>query len=130
MNGDLDRPRIGQVFRLSRERRGEGVATAEVIHGITSLRRDQADAARLLTLTRAHRGIENGLHHTRDETLGEDRCRVRRGQAPRVMASLRNGAVHLLRGQKAGSRAAATRRLAAQPRQALELLHDPESISE
>ena len=129
LNAYLDWPRIGQVFRLTRERRIGGVTTAEVTYGITSLGRPQADAGRLLDLTRAHRGIENGLHYTRDETLGEDRCRVRRGRAPQVLASLRNVAVHLLRGQPTPSMAAATRRFAAEPSQALDLLLHRGSIS-
>jgi predicted transposase YbfD/YdcC len=94
------------------------------------LDRTEADAARLVRLTRAHWSIENGLHYTRDETLGEDRCRVRRGAAPQVLAALRNVAVHVLRTRKASSAAAAARQLAACPLRALDLLKDPESISE
>jgi hypothetical protein len=129
LNDYLDWPQLGQVFRLTRERRVNGVATVEVTYGITSLGRPRAGAGRLLDLTRAHWGIENGLHYTRDETLGEDRCRVRRGRAPQVLASLRNVAVHLLRGQPTPSLAAATRRFAAEPTQALDLLHHRASIS-
>src|SRR5947209_18570173 len=83
---------------------------------------EQADAARLLELARGHWGIENGLHYVRDVTLGEDACRVRTGSAPQVLAGLRNVAVHLLRGARAASVAAATRRFAARPRDALPLL--------
>ena len=32
----------------------------------------------------------------RDETLGEDRCRVRKGNAAQVLAAIRNACVHLL----------------------------------
>lgn len=130
LNEYLDWPQVGQIFRLVRERRGKGKTTVEVVYGITSLGRAQADAARLLGMTREHWGIENGLHYTRDETLGEDRCRVRRGKAPQVLACLRNVAVHLLRGMGAPSAAAAQRQLAAQPQHALDLLHDPGSTSE
>jgi hypothetical protein len=124
-----DWPGVAQVFRVDRERRVKGVTTTEVVYGITSLGRDRADAARLLGLVRSHWGIENGLHHVRDETFREDRCRVRRGHAPRVMASLRNVAVHLLRGTDHASVAAATRVMAARPDLALAMLHDPGSIS-
>jgi len=126
----LDWPQVRQVFRLVRERREKGQTTVEVVYGITSLSREKADAARLLELTRGHWGIENSLHYTRDETLGEDRCRVRKGKSPQVLASLRNVAVHLLRGMDAPSVAAATRQLAAYPQQALDFLHDPGSTSE
>jgi hypothetical protein len=130
LNGYLDWPRVGQAFRLVRERVVRGRTTTEVVYGITSLSRQKADAARLLELSRGHWGIENGLHYTRDETLGEDRCRVRTGNAPRVLASLRNVAVYLLRGLGAPSAAAAVRQLAADPTQALDLLNDPSSTSE
>jgi hypothetical protein len=116
---------VGQVFRLVRERVVKGRTATEVVYGITSLSREKADAPRLLALTRAHWGIENGLHYTRDETLGEDRCRVRAGNSPRVLASLRNVAVYLLRGMDAPSVAAAVRQLVADPQQALDLLNDP-----
>jgi len=49
-----------------------------------------ADAARILEVLRAHWGIENGLHQRRDVTLEEHAMRVRRGQAPHVLASLNN----------------------------------------
>ena len=68
VNGYADWPRVGQVFRVERERRVKGVATAEVVYGVTSLTRGRADAARLLALVRSHWGIENGLHHVRDVT--------------------------------------------------------------
>ena len=39
--------------------------------------------------------IENGLHHQRDTSLGEDRCRVRNRGAAEVMAMFRNLAIAL-----------------------------------
>ncbi len=102
----------------------------EVVYGITSLGPVCGDADRLLGLIRDHWGIENGLHHTRDETFREDRCRVRRGHAPRVLASLRNVAVYLLRNTEHPSVPAATRAMAAVPTLALDLLNAVPSISE
>ena len=131
LNDDLrDWPQVAQVFRLVRERTAKGVTTTEVVYGITSLSPKTGDAARLLRLTRSHWGIENGLHHTRDETFREDRCRVRRGTAPRVRASLRNVAVYLLRNTTHPSVPAATREMIAHPHLALNLLNDVVSISE
>jgi hypothetical protein len=130
LNDYLDWPEVGQAFRLTRERRVKGITTVEVVYGITSQGRMKADATRLLERTRSHWGIENGLHYTRDETLGEDRCRVRRGNAPRVLASLRNVAVHILRGIDAPSRAAATRELSVHPEEALRFLLHPGSTAE
>ena len=123
-------PKVAQVFRLVRERTGNGKTTVEVVYGITSQSRLVADAARLLGQSRDHWGIENGLHHTRDETFREDRCRVRRGHAPRVLASLRNVAVYLLRRLGAGTTAAAVRTVVARPELALVALNQPVSISE
>ena len=122
LDGYLDWPDVGQVFELERVRVAGGKTSVEVVHGITSLGRDQADAARLLDLTRGHCGIENGLHYVRDVTLGEDACRVRTGAAPQVLAAIRNAVVHLLEGVQAASKAAATRRFAARPFEALPLL--------
>jgi hypothetical protein len=51
----------------------------------------------LLELSRAHWGIENRLHCVRDVTFQEDRCRVRSGHAPQVLAALRNVAIRLIR---------------------------------
>jgi len=123
-------PGVAQVFRLERVRTVRGRVDVEVVYGITSLSELVADASALLGYTRGHWGIENGLHYTRDVTLGEDRCRVRRGRAPRVLASLRNVAVYLLRRTDYPSTAAATRAMVARPELALDLLNDPDSISE
>jgi predicted transposase YbfD/YdcC len=125
-----DWPGVAQAFRLERERRGKGETTVEVVYGITSLPPARATAGRVLELTRRHWGIENELHYTRDETFREDRCRVRRGNAPRVLASVRNVAVHLLRNTPHPSVPSATREMAAFPERALALLKAPASTSE
>jgi predicted transposase YbfD/YdcC len=123
-------PGVEQVFRLERRRKIKGKVEVEVVYGITSLSSLAADAERLLGYTRGHWGIENGLHYIRDVTFGEDRCRVRRGRAPRVLASLRNVAVYLLRRADHPSVASATRAMVARPELALALLNNPASISE
>jgi predicted transposase YbfD/YdcC len=125
-----DWPGVEQVFRLERRRKVKGEVEVEVVYGLTSLSSLAADAERLLGYTQGHWGIENGLHYIRDETLGEDRCRVRRGSGARVLASIRNAAVHLLKGTEYRSAAAATRASAARPELALNLLNDTASISE
>jgi predicted transposase YbfD/YdcC len=99
-----------------------GKAEAEAAYGVTSLTRDEADAAKLMALVRAHWGIENGLHYVRDVTLGEDGCRVRAGSAPQGLAAPRNAAVHLLGAVEAPSKASATRRLCAHPAEAIALI--------
>src|SRR5262249_53772256 len=94
LNGYLDWPDVGQVFELERVRVVGGKRSVDGVHGITSLRRDQADAARLLGLAAGHWGGGNGLHYVRDVTLGEDACRVRTGSAPQILAALRNAVAH------------------------------------
>ncbi|WP_109570954.1 hypothetical protein [Gemmata obscuriglobus] len=82
--------------RITRARTVKGVTTVEVLHGITSLTVERADARALLGLVRSHWRIENQRHDVRDVTLGADACRVRKGAAPQVLAALRNAAIHRL----------------------------------
>jgi hypothetical protein len=119
-------PGLKQGFELTRKRTIKGETTVEVVHGITSLKPGEANAQRLLELTRGHWGIENRLHYVRDVTLGEDGCRVRKGSAPQVLAAVRNAVIHLLAGVEAPSYAAAIRRLNNQPKEALALLGLPQ----
>ncbi len=84
-----------------------------------------ASPSRLLELHRGHWGIENRLHWVRDVTFDEDRCQVRQGHGPQVLASLRNFAIGLLRPLIRGARtsiAGALRYFAARPRAALSIL--------
>ena len=98
--GYLDFPHANVVFRLKRETScldGSKPRT-EVVHGVTSRRGTQArDAEQLLTLVRGHWTVENRLHWVRDVTFDEDRSQVRKRNGPRVMASLRNLAISVLR---------------------------------
>ena len=73
-------------------------------------------------MLRGHWGIENGLHYVRDVTLGEDRCRVRKGSAGAVLAGLRNAALVLLERLEASSIAEAIRACILRPKRALRLL--------
>ena len=114
-----------QGFELTRERTEKGKTTVEVIHGITSLSRKRADARKMLALVRGHWGIENGLHYRRDVTLGEDHSRVRKGNAPEVMAALRNAIVNVTQ-EVSANLAAAVRRLGSCFSQALTLLGIPQ----
>jgi predicted transposase YbfD/YdcC len=116
---------LRQGFELTRERTEKGKTTVEVIHGISSLSRERADAHRLLELTRSHWGIENGAHYRRDVTLGEDQSRVRKGSAPEVLAGLRNSIIHLVQ-EVASDLATAIRRLGNRLPHVLELLGLPQ----
>lgn len=81
-----------------------------------------ATPAQLLQLNRGHWGIKNGLHWVRDMTFDEDRCRVRKGTAAQVMASLRNLVIALLRLAGASNIARELRHLARHVEKALRLI--------
>ena len=69
-----------------------------MVHGITSRKGTHAKAAQeLLQLARGHWTVENRLHWVRDVTYDEDRSQVRTLGGPRMMATLRNLAISLLR---------------------------------
>jgi len=78
-------PGLRQVCRIERRRSLPGKDSIEVVHAITSLSRERADAASLLNIARGHWGIENRLHHVRDRTCREDACRTRSGNAPQTL---------------------------------------------
>ena len=66
------------------------------MYAITSLTAAQATPAELADYVRGHWSIE-ALHHVRDVTYTEDASRIRTGNAPHAMASLRNLAIGILR---------------------------------
>lgn len=117
---------LKQGFALIRERTHQGQTTVEVVHGITSLSAERADAARLRQLTRGHWAIANGLHYQREVTRAEDASRIRQGVAPQVMAALRNRVIQVLSAVVAPSLAAALRTLGHGLAQALGLLGLPQ----
>jgi predicted transposase YbfD/YdcC len=116
-----------QVFEVVRTRTSmtTGEITCETVYGITNLPPTRADAAFVLARVRNHWLIENGSHHVRDVTFAEDHSQVRTGSIPQVMAALRNTAIALLRSHGEPNIAAACRRLAAHPWQALALIGIP-----
>jgi predicted transposase YbfD/YdcC len=124
LRGYSDWPGLEQVFRLERQRVEckSGKQEREVVWGLTSLREEEASAERLLYLCRAYWGIENGLHHRRDVTFEEDRCRLTRGHAGRVVAAINNLVIGLLRHVGYSNLAQARRKYEADFRPAISLL--------
>lgn len=115
-------PHLAQVCRLERTVTRKERTTREVAYAVTSLPPRRADAHRLLRLWRGHWGIENRVHWVRDVTFDEDRCQVRTGAAPHVLAAVRNTAISLVRLAGKSNIAAALRRHAAHPTEALALV--------
>ncbi len=77
---------------------------------------------RLLQLNRGHWHIENGLHYVRDVSFGEDRSRLRSGNAPQVMAAVRNLVITLIHRSGSSHIAASRRSFAYHPPHALAFL--------
>ncbi|WP_374216005.1 ISAs1 family transposase [Frankia sp. AiPs1] len=92
-------PHAVQAARITRRRQPltDGPAETEVAYLVTSLPTHQASPAELAAFAREHWHVENRLHWVRDVTFGEDFSQVRTGNAPHVMASLRNLTIALLR---------------------------------
>jgi predicted transposase YbfD/YdcC len=122
--GYSDWPGLAQVFELGRHviTQKTQKERVEVVYGVTSLGPHRGTPGRLLDLSRGHWHIENKSHWVRDVTFDEDRSQVRCGNIPQVMAALRNTAIGLLRWAGHTNIAAACRRMAAQPAQALALI--------
>lgn len=127
LRGFSDWPGLEQVFRLERHRwhPATGKREQKVVYGLTSLTAAQASPAALLALSRAHWGIENGLHYRRDVTFHEDATRLTQGRAGRVMAALNNLVIGLLRHAGHTNLAAARRRYDADLPASLALIAPP-----
>lgn len=125
-------PGLAQVYRLERQfqwwRNGRSYRTScEVEFGITSLTRKEASPAHLLRLRRAHWGIETGLHYRRDFTLKEDATRMTVGNTGKIMASINNLVLALIRQAGFHNAAQARRWFAAHLSKAFALLTKPVS---
>jgi len=102
LNDYLDWPGVGQVYRLAREiswiRQGKVYKTSrEIEFGITSLSRDQASPAKVLQTRRKHWLIETGLHYRRDVTFREDATRMTIGASGRILATVHNLVIALIK---------------------------------
>lgn len=115
-------PHIHQVAQLTRVVTSKKGITTEIVYVITNLSAVQASPERLLSVIRGHWSIENGSHYVRDVTFGEDRSRLRSGNAPQVLATLRNLVISLIHRTGTMQIAAARRTFSHDPAQALDLL--------
>jgi predicted transposase YbfD/YdcC len=117
-------PHAAQAIQIIRRRRPLTSTkwSTETVYAITSLTVIQARPADLARIARGHWGIEDRLHWVRDVTYDEDRSQVRTGNGPRVMASLRNLAIAILRLTGHTSIAAALRYHARQPSRPLQTI--------
>jgi predicted transposase YbfD/YdcC len=102
--------------------RASKTTTVEVVYVITSADHHAAPPRVLATWVQEHWGIENRLHWIRDVDYDEDRSQIRTGNAPQVMATLRNTAISLHRLAGATNIAEALRHHARQPDRPINLL--------
>ena len=124
LGGDSAWPGLAQVFARGRDviTQKTGEERVEVVYGVTSLRPARVTPGPLLALVRGHWHSEHMSHGVRDVPFDDDRSQVRCAHIPHVMAALRHTALGLLRWAGHTTSAAACRRLAAQPAQALALI--------
>jgi predicted transposase YbfD/YdcC len=117
-------PHAAQAIRVTRSRKHKvtGKRTRETVYAVTSLTHMQTDPAEIAAYLRGHWVIENRLHWVRDVTFGEDLSQTRTGGGPRMMASLRNVVISVLRLAGHDNIARALRYMARDPNRALNLL--------
>lgn len=99
LNDYLDFPHVQQVFRLQcvTQNQASGHLSYRVRFGVTSLSREVCPPETLLTLIRSHWHIENRLHYVRDVTFREDACKIRHHKRQRLLATLNNLVIGLIR---------------------------------
>jgi len=102
LNNYQDWPGLGQVYRLERRfdwaRQGKVFkSSCEIEYGITSLPNLAASPAQVLLFRRKHWGVETGLHYRRDVTFREDSTRMTIGAAGRILATVHNLVIGLIK---------------------------------
>jgi predicted transposase YbfD/YdcC len=116
-------PHAAQAIQVKRRRTdiATGKTTITTVYAITSLPAEHASPAGLARHIRGHWRLE-ALHHIRDVTWAEDASRIRTGQAPRALASLRNLAIALHQAMGWTNHAEACDHYRTRPDHALQLL--------
>ena len=94
---------------IKSSRRVDGKESSEYHYGIGST--GVKTVKTFAHATRAHWGIENGLHWILDVVFHEDECRARTGHSARHLSILRKYALPLLRKDKNSKRGLRRRRL-------------------
>ena len=115
-------PHAARAIQITRRRKVKGKWSRETCYAVTSLTISQASHAQLTAIIRGHWGIEDRLHWVRDMDFDEDRSQVRTASGPRIMASVRNLVITILRLAGAASIAAALRYHARRPSRPLQTI--------
>ena len=98
LNGYLDFPHIGQVFKIRRgvTSKKTGKCSDETIYGITSKTAQQSSPSQILQDNRTHWTIES-CHWIIDWNYDEDRSQIRSGYGPENITRLRRFAIGVLK---------------------------------
>jgi predicted transposase YbfD/YdcC len=118
-------PHAVQAVQIVRTRKRKGRskrATRETVYAVTSLTAAQARPTELARWLRGHWHVETSSTGSVTMTMGEDASRTRTGGRPRMMASLRNLAISLLRLAGHTNIAKALRHIARKPKRAIKLV--------
>jgi len=116
-------PHAAQAIQIRRRRRTlAGKWSTETVYAVTSLTPREAGPQQLADIVRGHWKIEDQLHWVRDVTFDEDRSQIRTHNGPRVMASLRNLTISVLRLTGATNIAAGLRHHARRPHRPLQTI--------
>jgi len=94
-------PHVAAIIRVERNVYIRNAGTGLLHHSTETafyVSNTPLTAARAAQATRAHWGIENTSHYSRDVTLGEDRSRIRTN--PGVFARLRSFAFNILKANR------------------------------
>ena len=86
-----------RTARTGRQRTTVRETSTETVYAITSLSAREAAPDCIAAYIRGQWSIENQVHWVRDVTFREDASKVRAGSRPRVLATLRNLAIGLIR---------------------------------
>jgi len=124
-SGLVEFPHVAAIVRIDRAvhdaKTGEP-EWEETAWALTSADPKRATPPVLLAASREHWGIENSLHWVRDVSMSEDSSKVRSGSAPRLLATLRNPAISVLRLAGATNIANSLRTISRRPSLAFNLL--------
>jgi predicted transposase YbfD/YdcC len=102
-------------------KKGQWLTRAEAVLYITSLGADETTPEDLLAHVRGHWRVEHA-HWLRDVIWKEDKSLIRTGNAPQIWSALTNLVITLFRIHGVTSYTAETRRIAQNPRRALQFL--------
>lgn len=127
LNEYVDWPGLAQVYRLERKftwmRQGKVIKiSCESELGVTSLTKAKAVPSDVLLFRRQHWYIETGLHYRRDVTFKEDATRMTKGAAGRILATIHNLVIALIKRAGYNNAAKARRWFAGHLDQAFALL--------